>query len=674
MKKRLWIILPIVGILIIAAAAAVLLTQCGAQEPAEPDTAVQRTQGIDYDDILGDVTLYSVVVPTMATESELYAAETLVAYVEQITGKTLPYAPDGAYSDGYTISVGRTEFLETSGLEADADVLGTDGFILKTKGSALLICGGADRGTVYGVQDFLEYHLGVKFLTADCTYIPDAENAVVYGCDRTEVPSFEYRVYLDADAFYNESPEINVQHRFTSEYLKISESMGGNMKWYQDRPTHNALFWAQVENYLINGAIGQEYTHAFANDGSQIIIDEQVHGEYTEYAADLCYSDGINEDGSVTLTAENGTPTAIAMAIEGMKKVIRADTQENNYYMFGQNDTLSRPCLCHKCLEGSQKYTDTGVMIRFFNALAGAIAEFVEEEGIERQVSVIMFAYQYSAFAPVEQASDGSYVAVDPTCIPREDLVIRLAPINANRFVAYEHEAQDETLYGSTYMAKWESIAGNFMLWEYTTNHNRWYWFYPTTAAWYDKLETSRDMGVRYVLLQSTHQEYPIYQSVLERYVASKLLWNIDYDINELIAEFHRYYLGDIAAPYADAYVELMIGSCNAHLAENGYRQSEAMSYVSKGLLQSALALLDEAIAEVEASELSREEKEQYTERLELIKLQPRYMYLLNYMQYETDEVQMKLEVRQFIQDAMAFGGQWCVESKLFDLENLIFY
>ena len=644
-------------------------------EPVNPNTAVSsRTQGIDFDAALGNVAEYSVILSSMATESEKYAAQELIDYVQQITGVTMPYAADGGFTDSKVISVGRTEFLETAGVTVDAQALGTDGFVMKNSGNALLICGGGDRGTIYGVLDFLEYHLGVKFLTADCTYIPNGDQAVVYACDRTEIPAFSYRVVLDADAFYNVDPAFQVHHRFTSEYLKISEDMGGNMKWWQGYETHNALAWAQAEQYVVDGAIDPKYTHAFSNDGSKIIIDPVSAGVYCQYAADLCYSDGINEDGSYSLTAQDGTPTALGMAVAGMKEIIRNDEDENNYYMFGQNDYYNRPCLCPKCTEAAKEYTDAGIMIRFVNALAENIAQFVEEEGIERDVAIVMFAYQYSSFAPVKQNGAGEYEAIDPTCVLRDNVVVRLAPINDNRFVSYEHPAQNDTTYGDAYMQEWGAITDRFMLWDYTTHHPLWYWLYWTLPSWHDRLTTANEIGVEYVLLQSTHQEYTIYQSILDRYVLGKLLWNPNYDIHELIAEFHQYYFGDIAADYATEYVELMLTAEYEALEANNWAQSIGLNYATKPLLEKAIGLLDQAIAEVENSDLPQEQKDVYIQRLEIVKLQPRYMYLYHYMQYETDETQMKIAVRQFIEDAMSYGAVWCRETYKFDLDNLIFY
>ncbi len=655
-----------------------IISSCVNDKPDEQtklpeDTYVSMTQGINYTETLGDVTEYKVIISGLATESEKFAASELVSYVEQITGVTLEYTNDMGYTDDKIISVGETDFLSSSDVFLDKNALGADGFILKTKGQALIICGGSERGTIYGVYDFLEYHLGVKFLTDEYTYIPSADKAKVYACDRTEIPAFEYRVYLDQNAFYNKNAKFNVQSRFTSEYLQIPDNMGGNIKWFQDRPTHNSLFWAQVEKYVRGGKIAEEYIHAFANDGTNIVTAGVGGGEYTTYAPDLCFTDGINEDGSISLTAPNGTPTAIAMCIEGMKEVIRNDTGENNYYMFGQNDYAHRPCLCARCIEAAKKYEDSGILFRFVNALAREIEKFVIEEGIEREIKIVTFAYSWTAFAPVTKDAEGNIVVLDETCIPEDNVVVRLAPIGANHFYAYEHEAQDNTNYGSEYMKEWATIADDFMMWEYTSYYSRWYYFYPTVSSWHDKLVTARDMGISYLMYQSTFLESTIYQTVLERYIGAKMFWNPEYDVNEIIEDFHKHYFGEIAAPYVTEYIDVMTEACYTRLENNACNAQQALYYFDKGLLTSVISRLDKAISEIDASELSEADKKMYKERIELVKFQPRYMYLYNFMQYESDETAMKIYAKQLITEIMHAGGEWCIEGKRFDLENLVF-
>ncbi len=650
-----------------------------ATEPDNPNenySSALRTQGIDFGSSVGLVKDYAVVIPANATETEKYAAEQLVKYVLKVTGKTLNHLADGSAVSGKIISVGRTAALESSGLKVDKSELKSDGFIVKTKNESLYICGGEDRGTLYGVYDFLEYFLGVKFLTADVTYVPENPSASVFKADRTEIPAFDYRVYLDPSSFYNDSTELTTARRFTSEYLKIPESAGGNLKWYQGYDTHNALQWVKVTKYLKNGKIDPIYVEAFANDGNNVVIDEHIGG-LCLYAADLCYTDGINEDGTYKeeVTASDGSTrkTAIGMAIEGMTEVIKNDRENNNYYLFGQSDLYSRPCLCARCVAASKKYGDAGIMVRFINALSEAVEKFAAEENIERDINVVMFAYQWSAQPPVDKNADGTYTVKNKTCVPRANVTVRLAPIGMNRFVTYKNPVQDNNVYGSDYMEKWASICNRFMVWDYTTYNPRHYWWYPAYTTWHYRLTDMKNMGVVYAMLQSNYQERTIYQTIFEPYVASKMLWNPDYDMNELIAEFNRYYFGEIGGEYATNYVSLMTAKCYAELAANDYKESTALSFANKGFLKSMISLIDEAEEKINESSLGADEKSAYIQRFEVLKFQPRYMYLYDYMKYETDQVMMNIEAKQFILDVMSAGGVYWAEGKEFDAESIIF-
>ncbi len=646
------------------------------ESSGENYSSALRTQGIDFGTSVGLVKDYAVVISSSATATEKYAAEQLIKYVSEVTGKTLNYTADDSSAKGKIISVGRTAALEGSGVKADKSELKTDGFIIKTDGESLYICGGEDRGTLYGVYDFLEYFLGVKFLTADVTYVPENPSASVFKADRTEIPAFDYRVYLDPSSFFNDSTELTTARRFTSEYLKIPDSAGGNLKWYQGYDTHNALQWVKVTKYLKNGKIDPIYVEAFANDGSNVVIDEHIGG-LCLYAADLCYTDGINEDGTYAAetTASDGSTrkTAIGMAIEGMTEVIKNDKDNNNYYLFGQSDLYSRPCLCARCVAASKKYGDSGIMIRFINALSEAVEKFAAEENIEREINVVTFAYQWSAQPPVDKNADGTYTVKDKTCVPRANVTVRLAPIGMNRFVTYKNPVQDNNAYGSDYMEKWASICNRFMVWDYTTYNPRHYWWYPAYTTWRDRLTDMKNMGVVYAMLQSNYQERTIYQTIFEPYVASKMLWNPDYDMNELIAEFNRYYFGEIGGEYATNYVSLMTAKCYAELSVNDYKETVALSFANKGFLKSMISLIDEAEEKINSSSLGAEEKSAYVRRLEVLKFQPRYMYLYDYMQYETDQVMMNIEAKQFILDVMSAGGVYWAEGKLFDAENIIF-
>ena len=50
--------------------------------------------------------------------------------------------------------------------------LGNEGLRLKLSSENIFITGGKPRGTLYGVYEFAEKYLGIRFLTFDDTYIP----------------------------------------------------------------------------------------------------------------------------------------------------------------------------------------------------------------------------------------------------------------------------------------------------------------------------------------------------------------------------------------------------------------------------------------------------------------------------------------------------------------------
>ena len=187
MRKRFFSLL---GVMIMAAGA---FTGCksngsdsssgagGKIEQEEAVEVVSPSDGYDYTNALGNIADYKVIVSENATGAEQYAANTLISYVKEVTGKTIAY---GSEYDSLTgmkgIVIGATRHWDSMGFSYTEDDLNGDGFILKTVGDDVFVRGAIDRGTIYGVMDLVEYMLDVKFLAEDYTYIPSNAEAKVY--------------------------------------------------------------------------------------------------------------------------------------------------------------------------------------------------------------------------------------------------------------------------------------------------------------------------------------------------------------------------------------------------------------------------------------------------------------------------------------------------------------
>lgn len=687
MKKKQIFALLLCGVLSMSA-----LGGCGGNSGDGGDSGnsnddtmvVSLTEGYDLTSPMGKISEYSIVLAANAPLVEQTAATNLQSYVKQVTGVQIGYATDGS-TDGKRISLGRTKMLENAGIVVDEKELNGDGFVVKTIDDDVYICGGNTRGTIYGVYDVIEYWLGVKFLTNTYTYAPNDADAQVYRSDRVSVPTFEYRTYLDP-AIWDQDSEYATQRRFTSgDYLSLGEEYGGNMRWYSDysyNQTHNSMENVNIAQCIRDGKIADEYMHAFSNNGGAVITKPEYGGLHT-YAADLCFTDGINADGTYneTVTVDGvETKTAIGLVIENMKERILNDSEENNYYLFGQADIYLRPCLCAKCLADSEKYTDTGIMIRFVNALANAISSWKDGAGVTRDVNFIVFAYQYSCHAPVEVDDNGGFRLVDSTCKAADNVYVRLAPISAEASVPYDDDLQ-ERAYGPDYITRWSYAADHFMCWTYEMDNVYYYWWFPTYAAWRDNFLTFQKMGLNYLFMQGNFGEKTAYQNWQKSYVASKLMWNPLYDINALVEEFNYYYFGAEASAYIREYEGLMQSVYQnwrdtdpaTYKTANGDFENNTKIF-TKSVMQKCLALFDAAISATENSATyTQQEKATYLSHVQIGKLMPRYMYLYNANAYGETDTDVTLMARSFILDAMSFGAIHWGEGQKLDLEQLIY-
>lgn len=657
-----------------------------ANSQEETAEIVSPADGYDYMTALGNFTDYQVILPNMATGAEEYAADLLISYVKDVTGVTLSYGNEQDDLSGKkAIVVGNTRYWNSMGFSYTEESLNGDGFVLRTVGDDIFVRGAIDRGTMYGVLDIIEYMLGVKFLTEDYTYIPTNAQAKVCAVEKVSIPAFRYRAYLDNVVYANKNKDYIISRRYTSDYVTLSEEQGGNIKMFRNFKygnTHNSLEYVNLEEVTENNVIKEEYVHAFSNDGADVV--KGGYGVLGLYASDLCYTDGINEDGSYssTITIDGvTTKTAIQLAIEGMQEKILGDTNECNYYSFGQQDVSSRPCLCQNCKNASAKYTDAGIMIRFFNCLNRAIQAWKTEQGIEREISIVMFAYEYSAFAPVVEQENGTFALIDETLKVDDEIVVRIAPVKAEFTYAYSDEKQNQNEYGANYLEKWQQIAENFMVWSYHSNFSYYYAYLPTMHTWNQNFRDLQELGVVYNFMQPNYQEPITYQARLESYVASKMLWNYNYDYNELVQEFNYYYYGATACQYVNEYNDMIVSAYMRAMEEENfttktYNYLTDLSVFTKGVLRKGVSVFDDAITAVEQDgTLSDEEKKTYIYRLEEAQLSPRYMYLLNASNLGYTTTEVNIMAQEYITDVLAYGGCYFGESdqRRFNLDDIVY-
>jgi hypothetical protein len=131
----------------------------------------------------------------------LGAAKALAGYLQQMTGATFAAVSHDANAQaGPLVVLGRDGALAAKLCgDVDWDKLGPDGFVIRSVGKHLVIAGGTARGTMYGVNWFLDRQLGVRWLSPDYTHVPSSASLSVAKLDVRQMPHFAYREVLSSE-------------------------------------------------------------------------------------------------------------------------------------------------------------------------------------------------------------------------------------------------------------------------------------------------------------------------------------------------------------------------------------------------------------------------------------------------------------------------------------------
>ena len=136
---------------------------------------------------------YTIVISESCSPSEEHAAKEFRDFIKEISGADLPIRTDAEPVIPPLVCIGQSKRLREIAVGVNLDGLGKEGFAFYTTPRGLVIAGGRERGTLYGVYTFLEDELGCRWFTADCSRIPKKRTIRLGRINRRRVPPLEYR-------------------------------------------------------------------------------------------------------------------------------------------------------------------------------------------------------------------------------------------------------------------------------------------------------------------------------------------------------------------------------------------------------------------------------------------------------------------------------------------------
>lgn len=306
------------------------------------EVPVEQTQIIlTHED---ETSRYRILMPSSPTEHELKAAHVLQDYLLQISGAALPIIKADKANSPYEIVLGQNERLDELDIGINLNDLKKDGFLIKTDSLRLVIAGGSEKGTLYGVYTFLEDYLGCRMYSPDVKVIPEIKKIMIDDINDLQVPALDIRT---------------THYRITwdTEYIdwhKLShDENGGRPDWGMWVHTFHALVPPDI--YF------EEHPEYFS----------MVNGK--RLPTQLCLTN----------------PDVLKITVQNLRKKI-AENPEAMYWSVSQNDNRNY-CTCDNCKAIDEREgSPSGSIIHFVNQVA--------DQFPDRMISTL--AYEYGRKAP----------------------------------------------------------------------------------------------------------------------------------------------------------------------------------------------------------------------------------------------------------------------------------
>ncbi len=546
---------------------------------------------------------YNTIVCDSSSAAISYAAGELVKYVKKCCGKELTV--NAAENDkAFVLVCGRIP--EELKERCRAEALKYEGFYIVCKNKKIYIISKSEKGVIFGVYDFLERYLGVRFYNEGCEIIPENFSAYIPDGEILCNPLSEQRIYLSEKSGCN--PRLDLKYRFSSDFVLDDKLLDIRSQWCNEvSDAHNSLDYVPMDKY---GATHPEFY--FLNKKSGIY--------------ELCYTNGIDSDGRI----EKNKESVAKAVVDSMEVLMEKSPAGVRYFMFGRQDDGLALCDCPQCVAARKKYKgEAGTMIVFLNAVIAELRRRFDEKGKIFDKYIVTFAYSSTVSPPV----DSNFQPIDSKVVPDRNLCIRCAFLNADYTYPLSDDRQNPEI--KFQFKGWKALTENIMIWDYAANFSESFWYYPNLEYIGENIRNYTESGVNYIMNQGAYNIFGSWQDDMKAYICSRLYWDCRLNVKELITEYLQAYYGAAwknVYDYIDKTEKFFADRKNDGMKTGVFGQYDILCYKNYTLdfLEDGLSILDGGIDALKQSERHGRKNREYMDRLDLVRLTPLRMIILN--------------------------------------------
>lgn len=511
--------------------------------------SAELSSGVD----LGKMDGWDIVVDSNAIASEVYAAEELAKFFEEASGVELPIVTEISRPDKHIfIGVGNT--MQKSNVGFCVKDFGQEDLRIVIRNNNIAIAGGQPRGTLYGVYEFLEDYVGVRFLTKELTYVPKIGLwHVISPVNRFYSPPLSYRNGGDIEL----NDEVFAARMRNNACQKASVKVGGKNGFI----ITNHSYYRQVSTEKYS----QTHPEYFAMvDGKRRVnVPHDAGGDGTQ----LCPSNPDLVDIMIqSLIEDIEHPASVAAG----RLNYSISQNDNGYY-----------CRCPDCAaidEKEQSHMGTPL------TLVNKVAEIIEKKYPD--VTIGTLAYQFSRKPP-------------KNIRPRKNVQIQLCSIECSIFIPINNPKNKNNESFCKDLQGWSKIADHISIWSYNANFGRYALPFPGLRVLDDNIRFFISNGTKELYMQGPSFKNTD-MSEIRNYVTCKLMWNPVEDSEALIDEFIRLYYGNAAAEVRK-YINLVHDTAERQGSTKVHYDGTAKKFgFDRQFIGEALVIFDQALKDAE--------------------------------------------------------------------------
>ena len=523
-----------------------------------------------------------VVIGDNAPESTLLAAQEFAAYTKKICG-IAPPAVNRAVPSVPQVFIGTladVRNLPAAAAKKLAAAKSPDAFVILCSGNTLFIVGKDRVGELYGTYAFLDEKAGVRWFRAatakdDYEYVPRISPLAFADFEIFRDPVFRFRQLSLIGGKVNKPP-VNGQSAAVRQGFQIHPP-GNYKKAFTDK-----FYMARTSLPVISTGAHRAFSRP---------LPETLFDSHPEYFALV---NGKRVKGVQICISNPDVQRKVIDYIIGIYKTVPVKSFS---YLFGLPDVTTGWCECDDCrkLDGPGEFDYINISTRFHKVVSAMTAEIYKKyPDAELQV------WAYHTYRTIPAG-----VKYDP----------RVLIYYCTHGRCYGHALNDASCQRNAVqydlIKKWHKTAPRMRFYEYATSVPVLYGC--TEAILAEDLRLFRDAGFEgwkeglyFADAAFTPWKKPgIADTRLDAansnwqwlYVAGKLLWNPDLDVNEILADAESKYYGKAAVPMQEyhAYRRMLWNNSSFCLGYPAGDERRPRLLSSPGATEKLLSLLDQA-------------------------------------------------------------------------------